>query len=534
MIKSRFKLTLFAGVFAVAFSETLPNIHAISSGQVVVNRTTIDYALNTITVVGTNFGTNTPLVALQGVPLTVQSFNVSTGTIVATLPNGLSPGSYLITVTTSSGAPSTGTFDTTYGSTGATGPQGIQGPKGDPGLTGPVGPTGSTGPQGPEGPQGPAGAQGPQGPQGPPGPAATPDPNEGAKGNPTDGNTVEGYQALLNNAACRTCSPAGLGINNTAVGFKALYFNTTGDANTATGSLALSGNTTGASNTANGFLVLGNNTTGYFNTASGATALLNNTTGSWNTVTGAQALLLNTTGNGNTANGFNALIFNTTGDDNTANGNDALYNNTTGSRNIALGVQAGENLTTGDDNIDIGNLGVAGESGTIRIGTVGTHNHTFIAGISNNFVSGSPVSVDSNGTLGVIVSSRRFKEEINPMDEASEAILSLRPVTFRYKPEIDSKGAPQFGLVAEEVERVNPDLVVRDPEGKAFTVRYEAVNAMLLNEFLKEHRKVEKLEAALAAVTEHLKEQDSKIDKVNTKVELTQRSTQTASNNKLE
>ena len=167
------------------------------------------------------------------------------------------------------------------------------------------------------------------------------------------------------------------------------------------------------------------------------------------------------------------------------------HHNTTGSSNIALGATAGSNLTTGSNNIDIGALGVAGEANTIRIGKSGTQKKTFIAGIRGVTVaSGVGVIVGTTGQLGTVVSSARFKEAIKPMDKASEAILALKPVTFRYKQELDPDGIPQFGLVAEQVEKVNPDLVVRDEDGKVMTVRYEAVNAMLLNEFLKEHRNV--------------------------------------------
>jgi len=165
--------------------------------------------------------------------------------------------------------------------------------------------------------------------------------------------------------------------------------------------------------------------------------------------------------------------------------------NSTGSNNIALGFQAGQNLTTGINNIDIGNAGVSGEASKIHIGTVGTHNGAFIAGISGSVITGTAVVVNSNGRLGVAASSARFKDEIKPMEKASEAILALKPVTFHYKHEIDPERVPQFGLLAEEVEKINPALVTRDAEGKVFTVRYEAVNAMLLNEFLKEHRKIE-------------------------------------------
>jgi hypothetical protein len=185
--------------------------------------------------------------------------------------------------------------------------------------------------------------------------------------------------------------------------------------------------------------------------------------------------------------------------DNTVLGDDALVNNTTGSDNIALGNEAGGNLTIGDHNIDIGNRGIVAEANTIRIGTVGGQTATYIAGISGATVpTGVAVVVDSRGHLGTTTSSARFKEAIKPMDKASEAILSLEPVTFRYKHELDPQGIPQFGLVAEDVEKVNPDLVARDEQGNPCTVRYEAVNAMLLNEFLKEHREVQEQKATIA------------------------------------
>ena len=209
------------------------------------------------------------------------------------------------------------------------------------------------------------------------------------------------------------------------------------------------------------------------------------------------ALNHNTSGSNNVASGVNALYTNQRGRDNTAEGFQALKNNT-GSSNIAMGSSAGVNLTSGGNNIDIGNQGVAGDSNTIRIGghtpNFGFQTATFIAGIHGVAVTGTAVVVSSSGQLGVAPSSERFKDQIKPMDKASEAILALKPVTFRYKQDLDPDGMPQFGLVAEEVEKVNPDLVARDAEGKVYTVRYEAVNAMLLNEFLKEHRKVEEQE----------------------------------------
>jgi len=352
-------------------------------------------------------------------------------------------------------------------------------------------------------------------------------------------NTAEGFNALAH-------LTTGVAVDNTAIGFLALgddttgsdntasgagalNVNTTGNNNTASGSGALNSNTSGNDNTANGNIALSNNTTGIDNTASGSRALVTNKTGNFNTASGFEALFSNDSGSGNTASGLNALFKNNTaagyaalysnigGNNNTANGTDALVNNTngssntgeganalfannSGSNNTALGFNAGNKLTTGSNNIDIGaNVpGVAGEANTIRIGKQGTQKQTFIAGISGVGVTGSQVFVSSSGKLGIMTSSARFKEAIKPMDRASEAILALKPVSFRYKEQIDPDGIPQFGLVAEEVEKVNPDLVVRNEDGKVSTVRYEAVNAMLLNEFLKEHCKVTELTAIVA------------------------------------
>ena len=232
----------------------------------------------------------------------------------------------------------------------------------------------------------------------------------------------------------------------------------------------------------------------------------------------------------NTATGFQALFDNNTGESNTATGNFALANNS-GSNNIALGADAGSHLHTGDNNIDIGNQGVRDESNTIRFGTQGTQTKTFIAGISDAAIGGMEVRVNQNGRLGTVPSSKRFKEVIKAMDKASEVLLALRPVTFRYKPEIDPEGIPQFGLVAEEVEKVNPDLVVRDKEGKPYSVRYDAVNAMLLNEFLKEHRTVQEQQKEIDALKAELKEQRALIQKVNDKVELDKPALKTVLNN---
>src|SRR5882724_9606057 len=315
--------------------------------------------------------------------------------------------------------------------------------------------------------------------------------------------------------------------------------------NTAEGQNALLYLTTGSGNTA-----------GTQNTATGVSALYRNTTGAYNTGNGTNALLNNTTGSQNTANGIGTLYANTTGSANTANGSNALFSNT-GNNNTALGFAAGDGLTTGSYNIDIGNHGVAGESGIIRIGG-GSQTATYVAGIAGQTVGagGSTCYVDNDGKLGVFLSARRFKTDIADMAAASEALLALRPVTFHYKPELDKTGIPQFGLVAEEVAEVNPDLVTHDAKGDISTVRYEAVNAMLLNEFLKEHKTVQELKSALQkqeaiiaqlsddrvnheatisnldkvlnAVLARLNEQDSKIQKVNDRLELSEPVTQLA------
>jgi len=342
-----------------------------------------------------------------------------------------------------------------------------------------------------------------------------------------NGNTANGDQALLSNTT---------GNENTANGYFALGFNTTGSFNTAHGDQALLNNTTGNSNTANGANALYFNTTGYYNTANGFSALYNNTTGANNLANGYNALLSNTIGSTNTANGDGALLSNTTGNSNTADGYLALLNNTTGGSNIALGYLAGQNLTAGNNNIDIGNAGVAGESSTIRIGTRPAQRNTFIAGISGVTVaSGVGVIINTQGKLGTVVSSARCKDNIQPMDKASETLLDLQPVTFRYKKDLDPAGIAQFGLVAEDVEKVNPDLVARDEQGKPYSVRYEAVNAMLLNEFLKEHRKVEQqrkdFEAALARQQKQIEQLTAGLQKVNAQLEVNKLVAQKVTNN---
>ena len=348
--------------------------------------------------------------------------------------------------------------------------------------------------------------------------AVVPPPDGGYPGS----NTAEGQNALLSRTT---------GTFNTAVGWFSLESGTAGNYNTGLGAATLVLNTAGE-NTATGAGALLSNTTGSGNTADGAFALLSNTTGFRNAATGRFALFNNTTGSFNTAHGVDALYSNTAGDGNTANGLSALAFNTTGAFNIALGTSAGQNLTTGDRNIDIGNLGVANEGNTIRIGTTGDQSATYIAGIAGQTVGagGSTCYVDNDGKLGVFLSAHRFKTDIADMATASEAILALRPVTFHYKPELNKTGIPQFGLVAEEVEAINPDLVTRDKEGKVSTVRYEAVNAMLLNEFLKEHRKNQQQEATIARLEKQIEVLAEGLQKVSAELESADHAQQVAFN----
>jgi hypothetical protein len=245
--------------------------------------------------------------------------------------------------------------------------------------------------------------------------------------------------------------------------------------------------------------------TGWGNVGIGWVALGSNAAGNYNTGLGYATLNHNTAGEFNTASGFLALGMNTNGGANTANGYLALFGNTSGYGNTALGYYAGFSITTGSNNICIGNEGTAADNATIRIGAVGTQTKTHIAGISGATASGgSAVYVTALGQLGTLTSSRRFKTDIQDMGDASDALLALRPVTFRYLPEVDPQGLPQYGLIAEEVEQVNPDLVVHDEQGRPYTVRYEAVNAMLLQEFLKDHRQVEAQEIALQGLGQKL------------------------------
>jgi Chaperone of endosialidase len=316
--------------------------------------------------------------------------------------------------------------------------------------------------------------------------AVVPAPDGGYPG----GNTAEGQTALLN------LSTGGF---NTAVGYLSLRSNTTNSFNTAVGAGALIANTADE------------------NTATGAGALLSTTTGPFNTANGAFALSSNSTGTQNTATGASALQSNTTGGFNTAVGAAALPHNTSGSNNTAVGTGAGFFASQGSNNVYIG----AG-----MLGVVGESNACYIASIFGQISSGgTAVFVNLDGKLGTTTSSKRFKEDIRPMDKASEVVYALKPVAFRYKKEIDPTGTSQLGLVAEDVEKVNPALVVRDKEGKPYSVRYDQINAMLLNEFLKEHRKVQEQEATItqlnrdfratvAQLTTRLDEQAAQIQKV--------------------
>lgn len=328
-------------------------------------------------------------------------------------------------------------------------------------------------------------------------------------------NTANGAYALYSNTN---------GYANTANGYQSLTFNGSGYQNTANGAFALQSNTSGYDNTANGHQALFSNTSGFGNTANGDSALYSNRTGTDNAANGSGALGANTSGSGNTADGYVALAFNTNGNFNTATGFQALLSNMNGSYNIAIGYEAGYNLTTGDNNINIGNTGVAAEGNVIRIGTVGTQTNTYIAGISGVTAAGGvAVFVTAAGKLGTITSSRRFKEAIQDMGSQSDVLLSLRPVAFRYKTDIDPAGIPQFGLIAEEVEKVAADLVLRDAKGEVYTVRYEQINAMLLNEFLKEHRQVQDLEWRLAQM-------EKRLEQVSEQVEQSKATPQQASN----
>jgi hypothetical protein len=304
--------------------------------------------------------------------------------------------------------------------------------------------------------------------------------------------------------------PGGTAGANIAVGYEALISNTTGTQNTASGFSALKSNTSGFSNTATGAYALEFNTGGEENTANGLSALVSNTTGGGNTALGYLAMQLNATGNNNTATGSNALLNNTIGSNNTAGGVFALLSNTTGSNNIAIGYQAALNVSGGNsNNIHIGNEGVSPDNGTIRIGVEGTQTAFFAAGIygeSSGNNQAVPVLIDSAGQMVTISSSRRFKEDIQDMADASRDLMRLRPVTFRYKKVLDDGSKPiQYGLIAEEVAEVYPDMVAYSTNGQIQTVKYQMLSPMLLNEVQRQQREMERQQTIIQELQERLR-----------------------------
>ncbi len=333
-------------------------------------------------------------------------------------------------------------------------------------------------------------------------------------------NTSMGFVALADNTT---------GANNTAFGDGALQSNTTACCNTASGFLALQFNTTGANNTATGDGALQSNTTGNNNTAIGDGALQNSTTACCNTSMGFVALAANTTGTNNVASGDGALQNNTTGSGNTVTGAFALQNNTTGGNNIALGYFAALNVSgANSNNIHIGSQGVSTDSGVIKIGTAGSQTSAYIAGISGVTASGGvEVFVNSSGQLGTINSSRRFKEQITDMGYSSSKLLQLRPVNFFYKPEYDDGShLLQYGLIAEEVAKVYPEMVAYDKDGQILTVRYQMLAPMLLNEVQKQNAQIQKQNAQLQSQDSQLQnqvllqqEENRKLEEQNRKLE---------------
>jgi len=299
----------------------------------------------------------------------------------------------------------------------------------------------------------------------------------------------------------------GSGSNNAVFGNVSMKSNLTGAYNSTLGNYTLVSNTSGEYNTATGYAALYADT-GSFNTAAGGYALYSNSDGSDNTATGNNALYSDTTGSYNTAAGYDALYLSTTASDNVSIGFQSGFN-TTGSDNVSIGYQSGYNTTTGSYNIEIGNTGSSTDSGVIRIG--GSNQTTFYAAGINGVSVGSggiPVYINSNGQLGTVLSSIRFKEDVHDMGDASSAIFRLRPVTYRYK-QAYANGLQtiDYGLIAEEVAKVYPDLVVKGADGQILTVQYQKLTPLMLNELQKEHQlledqqaKIEQLEKQLAAL----------------------------------
>jgi Chaperone of endosialidase len=315
-------------------------------------------------------------------------------------------------------------------------------------------------------------------------------------------NTAVGSYALVGNSG---------GTYNAAVGYQALFSNTTGAENSAAGYQALFSNTTGSRNNATGEGALYRNTTANDNNAMGISALHSNSAGSLNNAMGNFALEFNTTGNNNNAIGYGSLLSNTTGSDNDGQGYFSLEKNTAGNLNIGVGYKAGSNLTTGSNNIDIGNAGIAAESNIIRIGTPGTQSATFVAAIAGTNISGgTAVMVSATGQLGVVSSSKRYKEDIQPMGEVSERLYQLHPVTFHYKqPNPDGSKPIEVGLVAEDVAEILPELVVYNSDGQPDSVAYHLLPTLLLNELQKEHQLVLAQARELTAVKSRLDEIDT-------------------------
>jgi len=351
-------------------------------------------------------------------------------------------------------------------------------------------------------------------------------------------NTAVGAGTLLSNVAGSLERPDGVapGSENTATGAGALLSNTIGAQNAGNGAFALFSNTEANFNTAIGARALFLNTLGTENTALGAGALQNNATGNFNSAHGSFALFFNGTGNSNAAIGDSALFSNIAGNGSVAIGESALFANTSGNNNVAIGVSALQN-TTGSGNIALGfqaGTSVGSSGNVIAIGSPGddVDNSCFIGNIRDvqtQNANAIAVMVDSAGQLGTASSSARFKKEIKPMDNASEGILALKPVTFHYKN--DKTDTQQFGLIAEEVAAVNPNLVVRDKNGEIYTVRYEAVNAMLLNEFLKAHQKLEEQGATIAKQQKQIEALTTGLQKVSEQLEPSKAVQQTVMNN---
>jgi Chaperone of endosialidase/Collagen triple helix repeat (20 copies) len=541
--------------FAVLVGISPFGAHAV--GLPLVISATVDYTHNTLTISGQNFGSS-PSVTLDALAFPTQS-GASTGSqIVANfpssnLPSSFTPGTYFLTVTFKNQLPTI--FNVDIGANGAPGPAGATGAQGLPGPAGATGPAGSAGPQGVVGPFGPAGATGPAGqagstgaqgvagPAGPQGlqgaagatgavgsqgPAGAPG-SPGPQGDPGvpgiagppgpsgvisfgEGNTSAGAGALPT-----TSQGGGL----TAFGAGTLATNDTGGNNTAVGANALSGNTTGNGNTATGAgaLVRSN---GDGNTADGDGALLNNTSGGSNSALGLNALLgndrgnNNTEGSGNTATGVNALQNNIVGNNNTAIGIGALQNVTAGSNNIAIGNSSGANLNTGSGNLYLGSLTfgtfIGDESRVIRIGDFSYFGVSIPGILNSGGGSGFQVSIDDSGTLGIVQSSRRYKEDIRPMGDLSNRLFDLKPVTFRYKKPTPSGERPiQYGLVAEDVAEAFPELVLKNKDGQVESVAYQVLPALLLNELQKEHRQIKQQTAELQRARELIRAQSQQL-----------------------